>query len=289
MNGKNNINLKEEETKYHILDEESSFFQYLDEPEETLSEEKNNIFITSFAVIEKKDENNLKSMIKNINRGRILELINKIKSIPIPIKENVTIKANKKDKTNKRKTLLKRKNTNNKRINSIKKEDKPSNRNSKNKDLEIRNQHLELLKECKNIYEKCLNFYTISEFIKHECDICYNKNGDSNEYIRWENILQCFQFFFHILNEENNFLFEKYDSQKIIDLKNKISNSIKDEKYITQEINARTICKSCFLKIIDMKNIIKCINVIFNYEPKTTKNEKDNLLSLNFQIIQVKK
>ena len=38
-----------------------------------------------------------------------------------------------------------------------------------------------------------------------------------------------------------------------------------------------------------MKNIIKCINVIFNYEPKTTKNEKDNLLSLNFQIIQVKK
>ena len=140
-------------------------------------------------MIEKKDENNLKSMIKNINRGRILELINKIKSIPIPIKENVTIKENKKDKTNKRKTLLKRKNINNKRINSIKKEDKPLNRNSKNKDLEIRNQHLELLKECKNIYEKCLNFYTISEFIKHECDICYNKNGDSNEYIRWENIL----------------------------------------------------------------------------------------------------
>ena len=269
MNGKNNINLKEEETKYHILDEESSFFQYLDEPDESLSEEKNNIFITSFAMIEKKDENNLKSMIKNINRGRILELINKIKSIPIPIKENVTIKENKKDKTNKRKTLLKRKNINNKRINSIKKEDKPLNRNSKNKDLEIRNQHLELLKECKNI--------------------CYNKNGDSNEYIRWENILQCFQFFFHILNEENNFLFEKYDSQKIIDLKNKISNSIKDEKYITQEKNGRTICKSCFLKIIDMKNIIKCINVIFNCEPKTTKNEKDNLLSLNFQIIQVKK
>ena len=274
--------------------------------------------------MKKKNETNLSKIIKNINRGRILKIINKIKTQT----QNQNINTKPISKTiikpksiSISKTIPKTKSKSNSNSNSNKIEEYDNllqkKRNPKiklmNKEKEIcfkrinllninkkiikrkkgfpnpRNDFIELSKDCKPIYEKCGNFYTISEFIEHKCDICNNKNGDSNEYIRWENILQCFQFFFHILNEENNFLFEKYDSQKIIDLKNKISNSIKDEKYITQEINARTICKSCFLKIIDMKNIIKCINVIFNYEPKTTKNEKDNLLSLNFQIIQVKK
>ena len=279
-------------------------------------------------MIEKKNETNLSKIIKNINRGRILKIINKIKTQT----QNQNINTKPISKTiikpksiSISKTIPKTKSKSNSNSNSNKIEEYDNllqkKRNPKiklmNKEKEIcfkrinllninkkiikrkkgfpnpRNDFIELSKDCKPIYEKCGNFYTISEFIEHKCDICNNKNGDSNEYIRWENQLQCFQYIFYIVMEKK-FLFKiNYSAQNIYNLKIRLSKNINIQKNIKEKNNVRTICKCCFLKFLEHHFIIKYVKSLFMIEPKIEKNNinntntNDNSLSPKFQIIKI--
>ena len=255
-------------------------------------------------MIEKKDEAQLSKIIKNINRGKILKIINKIiKANPNPNQKQISNITSNYNKNEKDENLLQKKRNPRSRLINNGKEINLKRKNSlhirkqiirkKNEFPNQRNDFLELAKICKIISEKCCNFYTISEFIEHKCDICNNKNGDSNEYIRWENQLQCFQYIFYIVMEKK-FLFKiNYSAQNIYNLKIRLSKNINIQKNIKEKNNVRTICICCFLKFLEHHFIIKYVKSLFMIEPKIEKNNinntntNENSLSQKFQIIKI--
>ena len=257
-------------------------------------------------MIEKKDEAQLSKIIKNINRGKILKIINKIiKANPNPNQKQISNITSNYNKNEKDENLLQKKRNPRSRLINNGKEINLKRKNSlhirkqiirkKNEFPNQRNDFLELAKICKIISEKCCNFYTISEFIEHKCDICNNKNGDSNEYIRWENKLQCLQHIFFITMEKKYLFKMNYSPQNIYVLKTRLFNIINLQKDINEKNNVRTVCKCCFLKMLDYHLVIKYVNALFMIEPKIEKNninntnKNDNSLSLKFQIIQIGK
>ncbi len=259
-------------------------------------------------MIEKKNETHLSKIIKNINRGRILQIINKIKALisnQNPNQKQISNIISNSNKNEKEEKLLQKKRKLRPKITTKGKEIKLKRRKSlytnkqiiksKKKFSSLRNDFIELSKECKLISEKCCNFYTISEFIEHKCDICNNKNGDSNEYIRWENELQCFQHIFYILMEKKYLFKMNFSPQNIYQLKSRLCKIINRKKNIKVKNNFRTLCKCCFLKFLDYQLVIKYVNSLFIFEPKIEKNninntnKNDNSLSLKFQIIQIGK
>ena len=151
---------------------------------------------------------------------------------------------------------------------------------------------LELKNDCQKIYEKCSDYYIINNFIKYECDVCNNKNGSSNEYIRFDNILQCYQYIFYLIYEKK-FLFKNiYQPRFIFELKMNLKNEINYQKKLLNEVNIRNICKCCLLKIIYLENIIKCIKAIFMMESNNmnsgdNRSNKKNNLSFLFKIVKV--
>ena len=152
---------------------------------------------------------------------------------------------------------------------------------------------IELKNACQKIYEKCTNYYIINNVIEHECDVCRNTNGSPNEYVKFENILQCYQYIFYLIYEKK-FLFKTiYLPRYIFELKMNLKNEINYRKKLLNESNIRIICKCCFLKIIYTENIIKYIKAIFNFNPKKNnnnednKNNKKNNLSFLFKIVKV--
>lgn len=259
---------KEEESDYNFEYENKYYKNY-----------SNDNHFTSFeTVIEKKDEKELNQKIKNINRGRILFLMKKIKNFTFGKEKERNLVFYSKNKSLKiRKFRLDSFN------NHIKQKIKDSQR------LQL----LELKDECEKIYFKCLSFYLDNKNIEYECDVCKNKNGDSNEYLRFENIFQCFQFVFYLIYEKKYLFKNIYSPRFLFELKLGLKNEIIFQNNIPKTINVRTICKCCFLKFIYLKNIINFIKAIFKLDLEKSKeiddkkNKKSSSLSFLFKVVKV--
>ena len=66
-----------------------------------------------------------------------------------------------------------------------------------------------------------------------------------------------------MLNEQKYLFLRKYSQKKMIYLKKQLLKFINLKKHSKFKKNIITICKSCFLKIIEFKQIIKYMTKIF--------------------------
>ncbi len=266
-----NIDLEENSQKKTKEEESDYNVEYYDK-----KYSKNYPDTTLKTVIEKKNEKELNQKLKNINRGRVLLLMNKIQNLdlrPYSKRRRLVLFSRKKSLKIRRLSIPKRK----RRVKRFPKQ---------------REDFLQIKEDSKKIYDTCLNYYSNNESIERECDICNNKNGNSNEYIRFENILQCYQFLFYLIYEKN-FLFKKVCSSGFLfELKMNLKSEIMIQKNYFNNTNVRTICKCCFLKFIYSPYIINLIKAVFqlNLDKKKDeikKNNKECNLSFLFKIVKV--
>ena len=278
-----NIDIDENFSQRKTKEEESDhFIDYSNKYSN--KKEKLNTSITSFeTVIEKKNEQFLNQKLKNINRGRILYLMEKIKKLG---SNNVAFypKEQRKIQIIPKKYSLK--------IRKLKFNSKPQVKKKIRGFPSQRKDFIELKNACQKMYEKCSNYYINNNLIEYKCDVCNNKNGNPNEYIRFDNILQCYQYIFYLIYEKK-FLFKNiYQPRFIFELKMNLKNEINYHKQLLNEVNIRNICKCCLLKIIYLENIIKCIKAIFMMESNNmnsgdNRSNKKNNLSFLFKIVKV--